>query len=78
MPEQSDPGPDPDPVAPEPTAAELRRRARRRRELDELFGDVLPGITRDETGPDGSGRGDRGGAGGRDGWYAENRPPHHG
>lgn len=47
-----------------------RRAARRRRLLDEVFGEVLPGTTRDEREP------------GRahtlpDDWYRENRPPHH-
>ena len=45
----------------------------RRRLLDEIFGDVLPDVTRDEQ-PDAadepSGAGDE--------WLRANRPPHHG
>lgn len=52
--------------------ADLREQARRRRELDRMFGDVLPEVTRDETGSGRPGGGDR------DRWYTENRPPHHG
>ena len=44
-----------------------------RRILDEVFGDVLPTVTRDEL-DDGSDRSNTG----RDQWYRENRPPHHG
>ena len=47
---------------------------RRRRMLDEVFGDVLPDVTRDES--------TTGGRAGRaatdDRWYRDNRPPHHG
>jgi hypothetical protein len=45
-----------------------------RRTLDEVFGDVLPDITRDEM----DDRPERG-AGDTDleRWYRENRPPHH-
>ena len=62
--EQSYPPPDvPDPV---------------RRRLDEVFGDVLPEVTRDEVGdpaderPAAQRRGDQG-----DEWLRANRPPHH-
>lgn len=65
---------DGDSASPDEVAAELRRQARRRRELDQLFGTVLPDVTRDETGRDDV----RGGSGDRDRWYSENRPPHHG
>ena len=53
---------------PSPTAASTRK------QLDEVFGDVLPTVTRDEL-DDEPGR-----AGGddRDRWYRDNRPPHHG
>jgi hypothetical protein len=46
-----------------------------RRTLDEVFGDVLPDVTRDEM----DDRPDRA-AGDTDleRWYRENRPPHHG
>lgn len=43
--------------------------AARRRRLDEIFGDVLPDVTRDER---------ETGQPGNDGWYLDNRPPHHG
>ncbi|TIC79098.1 hypothetical protein [Nocardioides sp. GY 10127] len=46
---------------------------KRRRRLAEVFGDVLPGTTNDERGPDG-GRGGRSG----DDWLREQVPPHHG
>jgi len=43
-----------------------------RKQLDDIFGDVLPTVTQDE-------RDDRDGAGeDRDSWYRDNRPPHHG
>ena len=46
---------------------------RQRRRLDEVFGDVLPEVTRDET-PDAADER----AGGRDDeWLRANRPPHH-
>jgi len=50
-------------------------RAARRKKLDEVFGEVLPSVTRDEIddGADGPSRG-----GERDQWYRDNRPPHHG
>ncbi|GAB2956229.1 hypothetical protein LWP59_34830 [Amycolatopsis acidiphila] len=43
---------------------------RDRRELDAIFGDVLPETTSDERDPESSSRD-------RDAWYRENRPPHH-
>ena len=60
--------------------AEARRRAaaerRRRRDLDEVFGDVLPEVTRDEAADPAddpvAGRGAQG-----DEWLRANRPPHH-
>ncbi|MGH3759854.1 hypothetical protein [Actinophytocola sp.] len=39
-----------------------------RRELDEIFGDVLPSTTSDEREPDHADS---------DSWYERNRPPHH-
>jgi len=58
----------------EPDDAAAARRAARRRMLDDVFGEVLPTVTRDEIddGQDGQGRG-----GDRDRWYRDNRPPHH-
>ena len=43
-----------------------------RRRLDEIFGDVLPEVTRDEKAdaPDEPATGDE--------WLRANRPPHHG
>nr|WP_216217632.1 hypothetical protein [Amycolatopsis aidingensis] len=55
-------------------AGEPPRRSRRgpaRRDLDEVFGEVLPDTTSDEREP-----GER--PPGSDSWYLENRPPHHG
>ena len=49
------------------------RRAATRRKLDEVFGDVLPSVTRDEL-DDGS---DGSPGTTRDQWYRDNRPPHH-
>lgn len=43
---------------------------RDRRELDEVFGDVLPETTSDERDAESA-------SGDRDVWYRENRPPHH-
>lgn len=43
---------------------------RSRRELDEVFGDVLPETTSDE-------RDAKPGRSSADDWYLENRPPHH-
>ncbi len=59
----------------EPGAARaaVARRTATRRILDEVFGDVLPTVTRDEL-DDGSDRSNTG----RDQWYRDNRPPHHG
>jgi membrane protein involved in colicin uptake len=51
------------------------RRAATRKKLDEVFGDVLPTVTRDELG-DGSDGPSPGND--RDRWYRDNRPPHHG
>ncbi len=59
--------------APHGTADDQRARAARRRRLDEVFGDVLPGVTGDERGP-----GSRSAPGSDDEWYRQNRPPHHG
>lgn len=44
---------------------------RRRRDLDAIFGDVLPETTSDERDPS---KGDDD----REEWYRVNRPPHHG
>lgn len=46
------------------------RASKRARKLDEIFGDVLPETTSDEREPDAT-------RSSRDGWYHENRPPHH-
>ena len=57
----------PPPDEPQPAVPD-----RLRRRLDEVFGDVLPDLTRDEVaGPD-----DRSGARDDD-WLRANRPPHH-
>lgn len=53
--------------------AAAAHRTATRRILDEVFGDVLPTVTRDEL-DDGSDRSSTG----RDQWYRDNRPPHHG
>ncbi|HET9140319.1 hypothetical protein [Actinophytocola sp.] len=45
------------------------RPPRRRRDLDEIFGDVLPDTTADERDPDTPPPDDD--------WYHRNRPPHH-
>jgi hypothetical protein len=42
----------------------------RRRDLDEIFGDVLPATTSDEREPEQPDAE-------RDSWYERNRPPHH-
>ncbi|MCW0213945.1 MAG: hypothetical protein OJJ54_11340 [Pseudonocardia sp.] len=48
---------------------------RLRRKLDEIFGEVLPSVTRDELADDG---GERPGAERADEeWLRANRPPHH-
>jgi hypothetical protein len=59
---------DDEPAAPQPPA--LADPVRRR--LDEIFGDVLPEVTRDEKAdaPDEPATGDE--------WLRANRPPHHG
>ncbi|CRK61434.1 hypothetical protein [Alloactinosynnema sp. L-07] len=44
----------------------------RRRDLDRIFGDVLPDTTSDERDPGRAEDPDR------DEWYRQNRPPHHG
>jgi len=63
------------PAAERGSAGGTPERARpTRKQLDDIFGDVLPTVTRDEldderdraTGDDG------------DRWYRDNRPPHHG
>jgi hypothetical protein len=53
--------------------AEQTRPPVTRKQLDDIFGDVLPTVTQDELD-------DRDGPSGddRDGWYRDNRPPHHG
>ncbi|WP_436493624.1 hypothetical protein [Actinokineospora sp. HUAS TT18] len=43
----------------------------RRRDLDRIFGDVLPDTTSDERDPSPDDND-------RDDWYRSNRPPHHG
>ncbi|MTD57316.1 hypothetical protein [Amycolatopsis pithecellobii] len=43
---------------------------RDRRELDAIFGDVLPETTSDEREPASP-------SSDREAWYRENRPPHH-
>lgn len=40
------------------------------RDLDAIFGDVLPDTTSDERDPERP-------SGDRDSWYERNRPPHH-
>jgi hypothetical protein len=59
---------DDEPAAPQPPA--LADPVRRR--LEEIFGDVLPEVTRDEKAdaPDEPATGDE--------WLRVNRPPHHG
>ena len=52
---------------PEPTGSPPRR-------LDDVFGDVLPEVTRDEVGDDPA---ESVGESGRDEWLRANRPPHH-
>jgi len=42
----------------------------RRRDLDDIFGDVLPATTSDERDPERQ-------ESDRDSWYEQNRPPHH-
>jgi hypothetical protein len=45
-----------------------------RRRLDDVFGDVLPEVTRDEAGDDPA---DPAAEPERDEWLRANRPPHH-
>ncbi|WP_020670234.1 hypothetical protein [Amycolatopsis nigrescens] len=42
-----------------------------RRQVDAVFGDVLPDTTSDERDPEAAREN-------TDSWYLENRPPHHG
>jgi hypothetical protein len=44
----------------------------RKRQLDEVFGDVLPDTTADERDPEPRDRDTE-----TDDWYERNRPPHH-
>ena len=62
-------------MAGEPSARPPQGEAadRERRRLDEVFGDVLPEVTRDEA-PDAA---DERSAGRDDEWLRANRPPHH-
>ena len=46
-----------------------------RKQLDDIFGDVLPAVTSDEL-DEQDGRGSA--EADRDRWYRDNRPPHHG
>ena len=57
-----------------PKDAEARARAARRRRLAEVFGDVLPEQTGDDTETDESGADRRT----RDEWLRGEVPPHHG
>ena len=59
--------------APDETADQVAaaRRAARRRMLDDVFGEVLPEVTRDEI------DGGQSRAVDLDQWYRDNRPPHH-
>jgi len=45
---------------------------RERRQLDEVFGEILPTVTGDERDPEPADGAER------ERWYRENRPPHHG
>lgn len=49
---------------------------KRKRRLAEIFGDVLPGTTDDERGPDGTSP--RSGEAAEDAWLRAQVPPHHG
>lgn len=49
---------------------------KRKRRLAEIFGDVLPGTTQDERGPDGARPPSQEGA--NDEWLRAQVPPHHG
>jgi hypothetical protein len=57
------------------TAGDRAAVQKTRKKLDDIFGDVLPSVTRDELD-------DRAEEAGRDTerdqWYRDNRPPHHG
>ena len=56
-------------------APEQSRPAVTRRKLDEIFGELLPSVTRDELDDpteEGACHADA------DRWYRDNRPPHHG
>lgn len=66
------PGP-PDADAEQTDEAATPKPAVSRRTLDEVFGDVLPNVTRDEL-DDGA----KGAERETDRWYRDNRPPHHG
>jgi hypothetical protein len=61
-----------DPAGPDEQSGSGEARPPRpsRRDLDAIFGDVLPGTTSDEREPE---RPDPD----RDSWYERNRPPHH-
>ena len=48
-----------------------------RRRLDEVFGDVLPEVTRDEAGDPADERPGQGREAPGDEWLRANRPPHH-
>ena len=63
-PDGTEPADEPRPARPPATA----------RQLDDIFGDVLPSVTRDELDDER----DRAGGDARDRWYRDNRPPHHG
>jgi hypothetical protein len=54
----------------EPDDAGTPRPRPRRRDLDDIFGDVLPATTSDERDPERP-------ESDRDSWYEQNRPPHH-
>jgi hypothetical protein len=59
---------------------DAQRRARRRRRLDEVFGEVVPDVTRDESSDDGAGLRPRGPADpsdDRDDEIKRDVPPHH-
>ena len=65
-------GPDDD--APPASERDRARPPVTRKQLDDIFGDVLPTVTRDELDDER----DRAGSDDRDRWYRDNRPPHHG
>lgn len=65
--------PEPDQPAPDQTAPTANERAERRRRLAEVFGDVLPEETRDDT-ADPQARDDDG----AEDWLRRQVPPHHG